>query len=132
MSARQAYKVMLLGLAVPIAAVIVEVGHALVAPTQPLTASEQTTLASRPPQSPPTADLARFSLASEPASTWQPPPNVPPVIVPPAAPPLQVATRQPVADEPTATAATANSTNDSVSPEAQGVESAPADAGDSL
>jgi hypothetical protein len=128
MSAWQAYKVMLLGLAVPTAAVIVELGSALVAPKQFVAGSEQATYASGVVASSTTADRARFSFASEPPSTGQPPANVPPQIMPlPATLSPLPAAPKPPADEPAAPAATANAPNDGVPQEAPAVETIPAD-----
>jgi hypothetical protein len=105
MSAWQAYKVMLLGLAVPTAAVIVEIGHGLFDSNGPVSATEETT----------TFTSVRL--------------DPPPVVVLPAATPSPApVAERPAVDEPSATA---NAPNDRGSQEADGVETAPPDADDS-
>jgi hypothetical protein len=131
MSAWQAYKVMLLGLAVPMAAVVVEVTHALFAPKQSVGATEEATLVSVVvPSSTTTADPNRFSLTREAAKTWQPPANAEPELAVPTATPSALPPHPPL-DDPGARGVTANAPNDRVQEEAQRVEATPADGGDS-
>jgi hypothetical protein len=129
MSAWQAYKVMLLGLAVPTAAVVVEIGHALLATRQVDGATEETTVTSVVlPSSTTTADPVRFSLTSDAPKAWQSPTSLPTVIAPPAATPSPLPP-EPAVDDPTSRAA--NAPNDRPQEQAQRVEAAPADGGDS-